>query len=200
MAFALIIIGDEILSGHRQDKHFSHIQALFKQRGLSVSQVQYLSDDRQRITHAIQQALNSGDIVLSCGGIGATPDDHTRQAVASAMGVDLHLHPEAERLITQFCIARGDIDMTTQQNQSRLNMGRFPVGAHIIPIALTPSQGLVSQVQRVVSCIVYPVFQAWHGLWPNGFWIRIMRICFIKIPNLAKRCACLIYPNLSWWL
>jgi molybdopterin-biosynthesis enzyme MoeA-like protein len=133
MNFSLIIIGDEILSGHRQDKHFASLLAMFKTRGLVLSQVQYLSDDRERITRAMSQALHSGDVVFSCGGIGATPDDHTRQSVAAALSVELALHPEAEALITQHCISRGDTDMSTAQNQSRLNMGRFPLGASIIP-------------------------------------------------------------------
>jgi molybdenum cofactor synthesis domain-containing protein len=131
--FSLIIIGDEILSGHRIDKHFPHILAAFKQRGLSISQVQYVSDDRERITRTIKQALDSGDVVISCGGIGATPDDHTRQAVAHALGLELVLHPQAKELITAFCLNKGDVDMTTPQNQFRLNMGHFPLGADIIP-------------------------------------------------------------------
>ncbi len=131
--FSLIIIGDEILSGHRVDKHFTHILSAFKQRGLSISQVQYVSDDRERITRVIHQALDSGDVVISCGGIGATPDDHTRQAVADALAVDLVLHPQAKELITAFCLSKGDVDMTTSQNQFRLNMGHFPFGADIIP-------------------------------------------------------------------
>ncbi|MEY3996517.1 MAG: hypothetical protein RL344_860 [Pseudomonadota bacterium] len=131
--FSLIIIGDEILSGHRIDKHFSHILAAFKQRGLSLSQVQYVSDDRERITRTIKQALDSGDVVISCGGIGATPDDHTRQAAAHALGLELVLHPQAKELITAFCLSKGDVDMTTPQNQFRLNMGHFPLGADIIP-------------------------------------------------------------------
>jgi molybdopterin-biosynthesis enzyme MoeA-like protein len=133
MPFSLIIIGDEILSGHRQDKHFEHVLQAFKQRGLALEQVQYLGDDRDRITLAMRRALASGDVVFSCGGIGATPDDHTRQAVAAALGVELTLHPEAERLIGERCAERGEPDMSTPENQGRLNMGRFAAGAQIIP-------------------------------------------------------------------
>ena len=133
LRFSLIIIGDEILSGHRQDKHFEYVLNTFKQRGLSLAQVQYLGDDRERITQAMRIALASGDIVFSCGGIGATPDDHTRQAVAAAMGLELELHPEAEALIALRCAERGEPDMSTPDNQGRLNMGRFAKGAAIIP-------------------------------------------------------------------
>jgi molybdopterin-biosynthesis enzyme MoeA-like protein len=112
LSFSLIIIGDEILSGQRQDKHFLHILNAFAQRGLRLSQVQYVCDEPKRIVSVMREALSSGDIVFSCGGIGATPDDHTRQAVAEALGVELTLHPEAERLITERCIERGEFDMT----------------------------------------------------------------------------------------
>lgn len=133
MNFSLIIIGDEILSGHRQDKHFEHVLQAFKQRGLMLSQVQYLGDDRALIEHAMRQALASGNVVFSCGGIGATPDDHTRQAVAAALNEPLVLHPEASRLIAERCAERGEPDMSTPENQGRLNMGRFARGANIIP-------------------------------------------------------------------
>ena len=133
MPFSLIIIGDEILSGHRQDKHFEHVLQAFKQRGLALEQVHYLGDDRERIVQAMRRAIASGDVVFSCGGIGATPDDHTRQSVAAALGVDLVLHPEAERLIGERCAERGEPDMSTPENQGRLNMGRFAAGAQIIP-------------------------------------------------------------------
>jgi molybdopterin-biosynthesis enzyme MoeA-like protein len=163
--FSLIIIGDEILSGHRIDKHFAHILAAFKQRGLSLSQVQYVSDDRERITRVMAQALDSGDVVFSCGGIGATPDDHTRQAVAQALGVDLVLHPQAKQLITDFCIAKGDVDMATPQNQFRLNMGHFPVGADIVPNTYNGIPGF--SIDKRLYCLPgFPVMA-----WPMLAWV-----------------------------
>ena len=132
MQFSLIIIGDEILSGHRQDKHFEHVLGLIKARGLALSSVQYLGDDRELITLAMRRAIDSGQVVFSCGGIGATPDDHTRQSVAAALGVPLALHPIAADRIAQRCADRGEPDMTLPENQSRLKMGEFPVGADII--------------------------------------------------------------------
>jgi molybdopterin-biosynthesis enzyme MoeA-like protein len=93
--FGAIIIGDEILSGKRQDKHFARIAELLGQRGLRLSWVEYLGDDRERLTATFKRTMAAGDVVFSCGGIGNTPDDHTRQAVAAALGVGLELHPEA---------------------------------------------------------------------------------------------------------
>ena len=82
--------------------------------------------------------MASGDVVFSCGGIGATPDDHTRQAAAHALGVPLALHPQAALLIGERCAAmaargQGSADMNTPENQQRLKMGEFPVGAQLIP-------------------------------------------------------------------
>jgi len=87
--FGLIIVGDEILSGKRQDKHLSKVIELMSSRGLSLSHVDYVGDDPQRLTQTLQRAFEHSGVVFSCGGIGATPDDHTRQAAAAALGVPL---------------------------------------------------------------------------------------------------------------
>src|SRR6218665_292046 len=86
MKIGLIIIGDEILSGKRQDKHLSKFIELLAARGLSLSWAQHLGDEREQIAERLREAFYSGDLVLCCGGIGATPDDHTRQAAALALG------------------------------------------------------------------------------------------------------------------
>ncbi len=136
-AIGLIIIGDEILSGRRQDKHFAHVQELLARRGMSLAWVQYLGDDRGRLTRLLQATFATSDIVLSCGGIGATPDDHTRQAAAAALGEPLALHPDACERISQRCRemaaeGTGTADMSTPENRQRLKMGEFPVSASII--------------------------------------------------------------------
>ncbi len=140
--FGLLIIGDEILSGKRADQHFSKVVALLGARGLHLSWAQYLPDDRALLTETLQRTFarssTGTDVVFSCGGIGATSDDHTRQCAAAALNVPLVLHPEAEALISQRCaqVARegkGSADMSLPENQRRLEMGRFPSGAQIIP-------------------------------------------------------------------
>lgn len=125
MALGLYIIGDEILSGKRQDKHFSKVQQLLAARGMQLQWVQYLGDDPQVLQRALRASFDNDDVVLSCGGIGATPDDHTRQAAAEALGLPLALHPEAEAEIR----ARFGDEITPQ----RLQMGVYPVGSEIIP-------------------------------------------------------------------
>lgn len=138
MEFGLIIVGDEILSGKRADKHMSKVVELLAARGLALSWVRYVGDDPARLTADIRHAFSCGDMVLSCGGIGATPDDHTRQSAAAALGVPLELHPEARELITQrmreMAAEKGEaFDPERSDNQHRLNMGCFPRGAQIIP-------------------------------------------------------------------
>ena len=134
----LIVIGDEILSGRRQDKHFSKMVELLGQRGLQLFAAEFISDERDVIASVLARSFATGDAVFCCGGIGATPDDQTRQAAAQALGVDLALHPEAARLIAERCAdtarrGQGSADMSTPENQQRLNMGVFPVGAEIVP-------------------------------------------------------------------
>lgn len=146
MAFGIIIIGDEILSGRRTDKHLAKIIELLGERGLSLGWAEYIGDDPERITATFRRTLASGDIVFSCGGIGATPDDHTRQCAASALGVPLQLHADAKRLIQERIVemAEGDVaksDLDSAENLHRLKMGEFPVGARIIPNAYNKIPG-----------------------------------------------------------
>ena len=140
--FGLIIIGDEILSGKRSDKHLPKAIELLAARGLSLSYVHCVGDDPVRITAtlttAFEAARASGDVLFSCGGIGATPDDHTRQCAAQALGVALALHPEAKALITERMqdTAREQgiaFEPERHDNLHRLNMGSFPIGARIVP-------------------------------------------------------------------
>ena len=136
--FGLIIIDDEILSGKRSDKHLSRFIDILAARGLQLAWAQYLGDDPARITEGLQRALASGDVVFSCGGIGATPDDHTRECAGLALGQPLVLHPEARRLILERMAdtAREQglpFEPERPDNLHRLNMGTFPQGAQIIP-------------------------------------------------------------------
>jgi molybdopterin-biosynthesis enzyme MoeA-like protein len=123
--FGAYIIGDEILVGKRQDRHLAFIIEALGKRGLRLAWAQYLGDERERLTAALTRSLASGDVVFSFGGIGATPDDHTRQCAAAAAGRSLALHPDAEREIR----TRFGAETTPQ----RLAMGEFPEGVQIIP-------------------------------------------------------------------
>lgn len=134
----LIIIGDEILSGKRDDQHFRKVVELLGNRGLQLHWAEYLGDDPERITATLKRTLASEDIVFSCGGIGATPDDHTRQCAAAATGAPLALHPLAKEKIIERTneAARADgrkIALDSPDMLNRLKMGEFPIGADIIP-------------------------------------------------------------------
>ena len=136
-AIGMLIVGDEILSGKRLDKHMPKVIELLAARGLSLDWAEYVGDEPARITAALKRAFDSGDIVFSTGGIGATPDDHTRQCAAAALGVPLALHPEAELLIRERMqdTAREQgvsYEADRPDNAHRLNMGVFPQGATII--------------------------------------------------------------------
>jgi len=135
--FGLIIIGDEIMSGKRTDKHLPKVIELLAERGLQLDYADYVGDSPERITATLKRAFDSGDVVFSTGGIGATPDDHTRQCAAKALGVDLALHPQAEASIRERMQDTARDNGTTYEpahpdNIHRLNMGVFPVGAKII--------------------------------------------------------------------
>jgi molybdopterin-biosynthesis enzyme MoeA-like protein len=138
MNFGIIIIGDEILSGRREDKHLAKAIALLGARGLQLAYADYVGDTPERITATLQRAFASGDAVFSFGGIGATPDDHTRQCAAAALQRPLHLHPQAKQLIQDrmraLALEKGiAYEPDRDDNKHRLNMGVFPEGATIIP-------------------------------------------------------------------
>jgi molybdopterin-biosynthesis enzyme MoeA-like protein len=126
--FCLTIIGDEILSGKRQDRHFAHARDVLRARGLALAQVTYVGDDRARIAATLRRSFAAGEVVLCCGGIGSTPDDHTRQAAAAALDVPLQFHPEAEALIAQRMR-----ELKLELTPERRRMGEFPRGAALIP-------------------------------------------------------------------
>lgn len=125
MNIGVIIIGDEIIRGKRADKHFAKLIEILGVRGMRLDWCEYLGDKPELITATLRRTFSSSDIVFSFGGIGATPDDHTRQCAADALGVGLSLHPDAEVAIR----SRTDMQITPQ----RLKMGEFPLGSTIIP-------------------------------------------------------------------
>ena len=168
-AIGLIIVGDEILSGKREDKHLPKVIALLGARGMQLSWARYLGDDRPRITAALREAFDGGGPVFSCGGIGATPDDHTRQCAAAALGVELELHPQARALIEErmrdVAAEQGvPYEPERADNQHRLNMGVFPAGAAIIPNPYNKIAGFsVADVHFVPG---FPVMA-----WPMIEWV-----------------------------
>ena len=125
MEFGTLIIGDEILSGKRQDKHFEYLKKILKKYGLSLSWVKYIQDDSKDIIQSIRQSIKSNTIVFSFGGIGATPDDFTRQAAADAFELHLTRNDEAVKLIEE--------QFGEGAYPKRVLMADIPKGALLIP-------------------------------------------------------------------
>lgn len=127
--FGIYIIGDEILSGKRKDAHLSKVIELLSMRGLQLSWANYLGDIPDQITSSLKasmaQSKEYGDIVFSFGGIGATPDDFTRQCAADAAGVAIERHSGA--------VAEIEAQYGESAYPKRVLMADFPKGCDLIP-------------------------------------------------------------------
>lgn len=123
--FGIYIIGDEILSGKRQDAHLSKVIALLSARGLQLSWAHFLGDIPDQITAYLRASMARGDVVFSFGGIGATPDDYTRQCAAEAAGVPIARHAGA--------VANIEAQYGEAAYPKRVLMADFPQGCDLIP-------------------------------------------------------------------
>ncbi|HET7765818.1 MAG TPA: molybdopterin-binding protein [Burkholderiales bacterium] len=170
MKVGTVIIGDEIIVGKRVDKHFAKLIEILAARGMKLAWCEYLGDNPELITATFRRTFASEDLVFSFGGIGATPDDHTRQCVADALGVRLELLPDAEAAIR----SRTDMVITPQ----RLKMGEFPRGARIIPNAYNKIPGFSVRDHHFVPG--FPVMA-----WPMVEWVldSHYRSLFHRVPE-----------------
>ena len=125
MKFGLMVIGDEILSGRRRDTHVEWFRKILRERGFALSWVQFLPDEPDRLVRQIRQSMMAEEKVFSCGGIGATPDDHTRRCAARAAGVPLVPHPGAVALIEE--------QFPDSARPHRIRMADLPQGSELIP-------------------------------------------------------------------
>lgn len=125
MQIGILIIGDEILSGKRQDKHLAHVIGALKARGLELSFAEYIGDVPTQIVATLRRTLDSGALVFSFGGIGATPDDHTRACAAEAAGVALLRDPRA--------VAEIEAQFGAEAHPKRVLMADLPDGCDLIP-------------------------------------------------------------------
>jgi molybdopterin-biosynthesis enzyme MoeA-like protein len=125
MSIGILVIGDEILSGRRQDKHLAYSIAVLAKHGFRLRWARFAGDEAASLTRELQAIRESGDTCVSFGGIGTTPDDVTRQCVAEAFGVPIVRHPEAAAIIE----ARFGADAYP----NRIVMADFPQGATLVP-------------------------------------------------------------------
>lgn len=121
----IYIIGDEILSGKRKDAHLNKAIELLSARGLQLSWAQYLGDTPSQIITALKSSFQNQFLVFSFGGIGATPDDHTRQCAAAALDLPIARHAGA--------VAEIEAQFGDGAYPKRVLMADFPEGAALIP-------------------------------------------------------------------
>ena len=129
----LIIIGDEVLSGKRQDRHLLQANQLLRPRGLALSWVKILGDEPNLLQQTLKASFESGDIVFCFGGIGATPDDRTRQCAATALDLPIERHPQG--------VAEIEAQYGEEAYPQRVKMAEYPKGADIIPNAFNRVPG-----------------------------------------------------------
>ena len=121
----LVLIGDELLSGKRTDKHMPKAIELLGARGMELSWARMVGDDAQVLEQTLRETLAGPGIVFSFGGIGATPDDRTRQCAAAAAGVELEFNAEGRRILEE--------RFGEDAYPKRIHMVEWPVGARVIP-------------------------------------------------------------------
>lgn len=161
MGVELLVIGDEILAGKRADRHVPAVISMLHRRGMELEGAQFVGDDSDRIAAAIRGVRDAGNVMLSCGGIGATPDDCTRQAAALAFAVPIARHPEALALI--------ETRYGERAYPSRVRMADLPEGAALIPNPVNNVAGFY-----LTDCYFVPGFP--EMAWPMLEWVLDERL------------------------
>lgn len=133
---ALLVIGDEILSGRTQDKNIAQVAIWLNGQGIRLTEVRVVPDVEGRIAEAVNALRASNDYLFTTGGIGPTHDDITVDSIAAAFGVPVVVHPEARRLMEDYFATRGGL------TEARLRMARVPDGAELIHNPLSGAPGI----------------------------------------------------------
>jgi len=123
---ALLVIGDEILSGRTQDRNVEQVAVWLNRQGIRLAEVRIVPDERVRIASAVNELRGSYDYLFTTGGIGPTHDDITVDSMAAALGVQVIVHPRARQILEDYYATRGGL------NEARLRMARVPEGADLI--------------------------------------------------------------------
>ncbi len=149
---ALIVIGDEILSGRTHDKNIAQVASWLQVQGIRLAEVRVVSDDMDAIVEAVNILRARNDYLFTTGGIGPTHDDITVDAVAKALGVEVVIHPEARRVLEEYYASRDGI------NEARLRMARVPEGADLIPNRMSAAPGI--KIENIHLMAGVPVITA----------------------------------------
>ncbi len=133
---ALIVIGDEILSGRTHDRNIAQIASWLGVQGIRLKEVRVVGDDTAAIVEAVNTLRARNDYLFTTGGIGPTHDDITVDAVAEALGLEVEIHPVARKILEDYYETRGGV------NEARLRMARVPGGALLIPNRYSGAPGI----------------------------------------------------------
>ena len=133
---AMLVIGDEILSGRTKDANLSHLAGVFCAAGIDLKEARVVSDDPDAITNAVTDLSSGYDIVVTSGGIGPTHDDITADCIAAAFGVGIDVRDDARAILAARYEAMG-----TDLNEARLRMARIPDTADLIPNVVSGAPG-----------------------------------------------------------
>jgi molybdenum cofactor synthesis domain-containing protein len=133
---ALVVIGDEILSGRTQDKNVAQIAAWLNVQGIVLAEVRVVGDREEAIVEAVNALRARNDYLFTTGGIGPTHDDITVDAIAAALGVGVEHHPKAVAVLERYYASRGGA------TEARLRMARVPQGADLIENRMSGAPGI----------------------------------------------------------
>ena len=133
---ALLIIGDEILSGRTQEKNVAQIATWLNVQGIRLAEVRIVADVEERIVKAARALREGNDYLFTTGGIGPTHDDITVDAMAVALGVEVVIHPAARAILERYYESRGGL------TEARLRMARVPDGAELIMNKVSGAPGI----------------------------------------------------------
>ncbi|MEM8579275.1 MAG: molybdopterin-binding protein [Pseudomonadota bacterium] len=162
---AMLVIGDEILSGRTRDSNTHHLAGQLTEHGVDLREVRVVSDDRGAIVAAVQALSAAWDVVFTSGGIGPTHDDITAECVADAMGAQIGVRDDARAILQAFYDQQG-----IELNEARLRMARIPDGASLIdnPVSAAPGFSLgnvhvMAGVPRIFEAMVASVLPSITG-------------------------------------
>ena len=133
---ALLVIGDEILSGRTQDRNIAQVASWLNVQGIRLSEVRVVADVEERIVAAVNALRTSNDYLFTTGGIGPTHDDITVDSIAAALGVAVVVHDEGRAILERYYARRGGL------TEARLRMARVPEGASLIDNRMSGAPGI----------------------------------------------------------
>ena len=159
---AMLVIGDEILSGRTRDANMYHLAGKLTEHGVDLKEVRVVSDDETAIVNAVKALRGSYDHVFTSGGIGPTHDDITADCVATAFGMTLDIREDAHEILKAHYDRMG-----TELNAARLRMARIPEGAVLIENPISAAPGFSLENVHVMAGVP-KIFEAMvEGLLPT---------------------------------